>query len=90
MFRIFTENELDYSLGKQSYAETLAGKFAAKEAVIKAIGKFVAFSKIEILNKSNGIAYVAGRNDLLVSISHEKGYAVAAAIKVGDNENSID
>lgn len=83
---------------KANMIVTMAGKFAAKEAVIKALGYFfddgVYLREIEILNHPSGIPYVrlpqktdaklAGKK-ILISISHEKKYAVATAI-IGDEE----
>lgn len=78
---------------------TLAGKFAAKEAVVKALGCGigpVSFQEIEILHDANGqpILYlyknarkIAEENNLKnwsVSISHTQHYAVAIAIFMGE------
>jgi phosphopantetheinyl transferase (holo-ACP synthase) len=48
----------------------------------------VPFTTIEVLNNRNDIPYIQGRDDLIISISHEKEYAVAVAIKV-KNESGI-
>ncbi len=77
--RIFTARELQYVKKLSRPYETLAGKFAAKEAVIKATGKFRPFKKIEILNEKNGKPRTNIRN-IKISVSHEKEYAVAIAI----------
>jgi len=77
---------------------TLAGKFAAKEAVVKALGCGigpVSFQDIEILHDANGqpilhlhknagkIAEENNLKDWSVSISHTQHYAVAIAIFIG-------
>jgi holo-[acyl-carrier protein] synthase len=77
---------------------TLAGKFAAKEAVVKALGCGigpVSFQDIEILHDANGqpilhlyknarkIAEENNLKDWSVSISHTQRYAVAIAIFSG-------
>lgn len=64
--RCFTPSEIEYCLGKKnekSISESLAGRFAAKEAVAKALGTGVmtmgiGFTDIEILNDKNGAPFV--------------------------------
>ena len=76
-----------------------AGRFAAKEAVMKALGtgwaQGVHWDQIEILNDDSGapVAHLTGRaaerlremggTRLHVSISHSKHYAVAQAVVEG-------
>lgn len=61
-----------------------AGRFAAKEAIIKAFNKKINFSNIKILNDNNGkpIIFFDDKliNNLLLSISHEKKYTIAFII----------
>lgn len=60
--------------------EFLAGRFAAKEAIIKAYPKVITMQEIEItMDEKNKPTFV---NDyrLFLSISHEKKYATATAI----------
>lgn len=91
MQRVFTPRERKYLQGK--HAQPIAGIFAAKEAVSKAIGTgFNGFSPsdIEILHKENGKPYVILHNGakkavrrfskIHISISHTKTDAVAYAI----------
>lgn len=96
--RIFTERELEHASNKRQFAIHMSGKFAAKEAVKKAlpdganIGLFLA--DIEILNHEDGKPYVIlhGRakkiqemfqiTKVLVSISHTKKLATANAMVV--------
>jgi holo-[acyl-carrier protein] synthase len=71
----------------------LAGRLAAKEAVIKALGEFItdrpAFARLEIINDATGrphlhlpadLAERLPHLDISISISHEKNYAVAMAL----------
>jgi holo-[acyl-carrier protein] synthase len=62
----------------------VAGRWAAKEAVMKALGRPVPFLEIEILRGAKGApsALVASRPDQVihVSISHDQGMAVAVAV----------
>jgi holo-[acyl-carrier protein] synthase len=72
--------------------ETIAGFWAAKEAVAKAletgIGKELSFLDIEIYKKSNNVPYflIKRKNfniiDSSVSISHDGNFAIAVAIVV--------
>ena len=86
--KIYTQNEIDYceSKGPNKY-QHYAGRFAAKEAIIKAIGdKPPNLKNIQISNDNNGTPYVHIIPDpaflspsLHISISHVKKYAVAFA-----------
>jgi phosphopantetheine--protein transferase-like protein len=46
--RVFTSQELEYTGKKMRMQESLAGRFAAKEAFIKARGESVSWKEIEI------------------------------------------
>lgn len=90
--KVFTENEIKLFEIKGKRTEFFAGRFAAKEAVSKALGTgFREFSltDIEILNDSLGKPYVTFKNSIDsynkkyfidISISHCKEYATAVAI----------
>lgn len=82
--KVFASNELNYCAGKRFTAECLAGKFAAKEAIIKAMNlSGVALRDIVILNlERRPMAFIRGemQKDLDISISHDKEYAVAVCI----------
>jgi len=94
--KVFTPAEL-ISCGKiKNTAECLAGKFAAKEALMKALGagirQEVWFTQIEVLNDESGKPYInvtgeaekrlqqSGAKHVHVSISHSGGMAVAVVI----------
>lgn len=62
----------------QTKKEFLGGRFAVKEAYIKACG-YTDFTKICCLNHDDGKPYIVGQN-CHVSISHEKDYAIAFII----------
>ena len=76
--KVFTEQEIAYARTKRRMGETLAGRFAAKEAFIKAQGRAIPWKEIEIHREGNRpfIVYKGNRFDS-VSISHERAYAVA-------------
>lgn len=80
--KIFSEKELKET-NKINFYEKLAGKWAAKEAAYKA-GFHFANHEIEILTeKQKPSIYVNGKiQNAMVSISHEKEYAVAVVFKV--------
>lgn len=96
--KIFTDKELDYAKSKKAYYIHIAGKFAAKEAVKKALpdgAKIgLTWTDIEILNDSDGKPYASlhgaakeigescGIGKVFVSISHTEDMAVANAMAV--------
>ena len=92
LHRIYTDAEL-YASGDKVSA--LAGRFAGKEAVMKALGtgiKGIGWRDIEILSNSDGKPLVHlygnalnkarefGLNEFCISLSDTKQYAIAAVI----------
>ena len=93
---IFTEREMDYCESKTRRSEHYAARFAAKEAVLKALGigwrDGFAFPEIEILNDNLGkptvILHGKVKNffqkqklkQITISLSHAKENAIAVAI----------
>jgi len=79
--RVFTSQELEYAGKKMRMQESLAGRFAAKEAFIKAHGEAIGWKEIEILQKG-GKPYIMFRGKIYneVSISHERAFAVAVVV----------
>lgn len=85
--RVFTPEELENAKSRGSLYQHLAGRFAAKEAVFKALGDArLSWKDVQILNDEQGkpcCVILNGKNkkiDVHVSISHVKNYAVANAI----------
>jgi len=85
--KVFTKEELDNAKTKVSIYQHLAGRFAAKEAVFKALGdESLSWKDIQILNDKEGRPSCEFLNSkgrgagVAVSISHVKNYAVANAI----------
>lgn len=52
--RVFTDKEIAYCFGKKDPHPHLAARFAAKEALIKAVGRAVPFADIEVRNEPSG------------------------------------
>ncbi len=92
--RVYTEEEIQYCENKKSQKyQHYAARFAAKEAVFKAISSIlenkyeIAWKDIEILNDEKERPYVVILNknvqdieNIDISISHCKDYAVASVV----------
>jgi holo-[acyl-carrier protein] synthase len=99
---LFTEREQAHWRQKRHRYEHLAGRFAGKEAVLKAFGtglrQRMRWTDVEIVSGAAGrpevllhgeVAEQASRRgltDLDLSISHAEGLAVAQAVAVWDAE----
>ena len=83
--KIFLDSEIKYCLKFKSSAEHFAGKFAIKESVIKAIPEKISFLDI-CTSHSKNKPKILLNNELnrkyrfLVSVSHEKDYAISFVI----------
>lgn len=89
--KLFTEKEIKYFNSRNNKAETIAGNFAAKEAIAKALGTGVVFDwkSIEVLRTEQGQPVVTlygkalalfqelGGSVIKVSIAHNKSNAIA-------------
>jgi len=101
--RTYTETEVAYARRyKKGFEESLAGRFAAKEAVMKALGsgwgQGVEFRGIEILNEPTGRPYLVlhgataerastmGVTAWHLTITHTEDLAVALAIAEGPDD----
>ena len=96
---VFTEEEFLYCSSKKIADQHFAGRWAAKEAVLKALGTGwavgISWTDAEVVIQSGGkptirlhrgAAHKAadlGISNMLISISHCKAYAMATAIAVG-------
>ncbi|MGB5848531.1 MAG: holo-ACP synthase [Ignavibacteriaceae bacterium] len=92
--KIYTPTEIEYCLSKANKYQHFAARFAAKEAVYKALAtgwqEVLSWQEIEIFNESTGMPQVTMRGklkefladdkSLKISISHSKNYVVSVAI----------
>lgn len=91
--RLFTKKEQEYCFKHRHFLLHLAGRFAAKEAISKALGtgfgQHLGWLDIEILNDEAGKPYATlsasaahtfNHPHLILSISHCRHYATAVAI----------
>ncbi|MBM3249523.1 MAG: holo-[acyl-carrier-protein] synthase [Candidatus Omnitrophica bacterium] len=85
--RVFTREELENAKSRGSLYQHLAGRFAAKEAVFKALGDpKLTWQDVQVLNDKEGRPLCrikkpgSAKLEVHISISHVKNYAVANAV----------
>lgn len=97
--RVFTAKEREYCDRQKYPAQHYAARFASKEAVLKAFGTGMTagmkWTDIEVLHGEGGgpivnifgaakdLADLKGVKQVMLSYSHDEGYAVAQAVLVG-------
>jgi holo-[acyl-carrier protein] synthase len=102
--RVYTPKEQQYAESHRDKIEKLAGRFAAKEAVLKLMGTGwvgkIAWTDIEVINNSAGqpevtitgevqrIAKKLGITQISVSITHTANFAIASAIALADADET--
>ena len=100
--RVYTPDEISYCDSHKASTQHYAGRWAAKEAILKAIGtgwaKGIQWTDIEVINQMGGkpevrlggeaknICDSKGISEILISISHCREYATAFATAVGSSE----
>jgi len=98
--RVFTAREIEYSQSRKQSTQHFAGRWAAKEAILKAIGtgwvRGIGWPDVEVVNQGSGkpevvlhgraqeLSEEAGIDEVLLSISHCRSHAVAYAIGVAE------
>ncbi|MBL8871360.1 MAG: holo-ACP synthase [Planctomycetaceae bacterium] len=98
--RVFTQHEIAYCSSRKTSNQHYAGRWAAKEAALKALGtgwaKGIQWTDIAVSHQLGGkpiitidgvaaeIAKEQGIAEIMLSISHCRHYAVAYCIAVGD------
>src|SRR5438132_4511968 len=97
--RVYTDREIRYCQARKRSTEHFAGRWAAKEAILKCLGtgwaKGLCWTDMEVHNDKSGSphvrlkgaagerARVLGIGKVLLTISHCRAYATAHAIAVG-------
>lgn len=97
--RCFTPGELAYCTPRKNAAQHLAARFAAKEAVLKALGSGlsdgITWTEVEVARSATGAPSIvltgraaerAGRLNItgwFVSLSHTDSDAIASVVAVG-------
>ncbi len=97
--RVYTDREIRYCQARKHAIEHFAGRWAAKEAILKALGtgwsRGIAWTDMEVRNQTGGapvvligggakeVALQRGIRNILISISHCRTYATAYALAVG-------
>jgi len=100
LHRVFTQEEITYCSSRKTSNQHYAGRWAAKEAALKALGtgwaKGIQWTDIAVSHQLGGkpiitiegvaaeIAKEQGIAEILLSISHCRHYAVAYCIAVGE------
>lgn len=97
--RVYTPYEIQYCRCRKQATQHFAGRWAAKEAILKAIGtgwrRGISWRDVEVRNEPSGKPIVALRGgvrdvveelgiaEVLISISHCRMHATAYAIALG-------
>ena len=100
--KVFTKAEQDYADDAKNRIERLAGRFAAKEAVLKLLGTGwrgkIAWTDIEVIGNSYGqpivslsgevkrIADKMGIGQVSISITHTANFVMASAVALTGTE----
>ena len=102
--RVYTEQEIKYCQRHREAIQHYAGRWAAKEAVMKTLGtgftKGVGWKDIEVCNQRSGrplielsggageVAHRHGIDEVLITISHCRAYATATAVAIQHSSRS--
>lgn len=103
--RVYTEREIQYCSSRKAATQHYAGRWAAKEAVLKAMGtgwaKGISWQDIEVRNDEGGRPSILlggaarelcgrrGVREMLISISHCRSHATATAIAISGDDEDI-
>jgi holo-[acyl-carrier protein] synthase len=97
--RVFTPHEIAYCQDRKAATQHFAGRWAAKESVLKAMGtgwtRGIGWQDVEVRNEFGGKPQITlgggareicnnmGIERVLISLSHCRHYATAYAVAVG-------
>ena len=104
--RVYTEREIRYCQSRKHAIEHFAGRWAAKEAILKCLGsgwrRGLCWTDMEVRNDPAGkpqvlmcggakdLAQSLRISDIYLSISHCRAYATAYAIAVGQPGGTLE
>jgi holo-[acyl-carrier protein] synthase len=102
--RVFTAAERQYADKHRNSVEKYAGRFAAKEAILKLIGTGwrgrIAWTDVEVTNNPAGrpevrlsgevkeIAEKLGIRQISLSITHTANFAIASAVALAESDEN--
>lgn len=91
--KVFTDDEIKYIEEKHFMPQTVAGIYAAKEAMLKELGTGIgeySLKDVEVFHDEKGRSYgKAGEKLFDISISHDGDYGVAVAVRVANNNLNV-
>ena len=98
--RVYTPGEIEYCSGRKAAMQHYAGRWAAKEAGLKALGtgwaRGIRWTDLEVVNLAGGqpelkihgaahqVASDLGIREMKITISHCRAFAVAYVIAMGE------
>jgi holo-[acyl-carrier protein] synthase len=104
--RVYTDYEIRYCQRRKQATQHFAGRWAAKEAILKALGtgwrRGISWRDVEVRNEPSGKPVVGlrggarevveqlGIREMLVSISHCRSHAMAYALALGAEPKEPD
>ncbi len=102
--RVFTAAEQKYANAHRNSVEKYAGRFAAKEAILKLVGTGwrgkIAWTDVEVVNDPSGqpvvrlsgevkeIAEKLGIRQISISITHTANFAIASAVALAQSNGN--
>ena len=102
--RVYTPTEIQYCQSRKMATQHFAGRWAAKEAILKALGtgwrRGISWRDVEVRSSPGGKPVVAmrggardvverlGIGQMLISISHCRSHATAYALALGKEKSN--